>query len=113
MQQLTRDSEKMLKYIFKAAEPVKVSALKKRFKASTKISINELSDIGYIYIASKISIWCEPLEEVKYQITEDGVLNIRKTRDERRRLILNSVIIPIAVSIVTNLSIILLQWLLS
>lgn len=72
MQQLTRDSEKMLKYIFKAAEPVKVSALKKRFKASTKISINELSDIGYIYIASKLSRWGEPLEEVKYQITEDG-----------------------------------------
>ena len=102
-----------VKYIFKAAEPVKVSALKKRFKASTKISINELSDIGYIYIASKLSRWGEPLEEVKYQITEDGVLNIRKTIDERRRLILNSVIIPIAVSIVTNLSIILLQWLLS
>lgn len=97
MQQLTRDSEKMLKYIFKAAEPVKVSALKKRFKASTKISINELSDIGYIYIASKLSRWGEPLEEVKYQITEDGVLNIRKTIDERRRLILNSVIIPIIV----------------
>ena len=92
---------------------MKVSALKKRFKASTKMSINELSDIGYIYIASKLSRWGEPLEEVKYQITEDGVLNIRKTIDERRRLILNSVIIPIAVSIVTNLSIILLQWLLS
>lgn len=79
MQQLTRDSEKMLKYIFKAAEPVKVSALKKRFKASTKISINELSDIGYIYIASKLSRWGEPLEEVREKLNDDVLSIWRKT----------------------------------
>lgn len=114
MELLNKKDVVILKYISKN-EP-KRATIKNKFNFQVDFRLDKLRDMDLIIFDSKINCYGEIIEEGSAKLTNRGKAYLENSKDQHKQETLNflktSIIVPIIVSIITNLAITVIQWLL-